>query len=103
MSSERRPDGSQPGDDRLMMTSPEYWPNWPILTLKKKRLDGSLPDTGILYDCNSDDGRDPDDENISSRFRFLDDCILGLVTREELQQAPLVDIDDLLAKGWVVD
>lgn len=102
MTGERRPDGTQPGDDHLMMTSPEYWPNWPILPLKRKRLDWGLPDTGILYDRTADDDWEEGDDP-SLRFRFLDDCLMALVTMGQLMAAPVADINKLLAEGWVVD
>ena len=101
MEGKRRPDGTQPGDDRLMMESPEYWINWPILTLKKGRADGGLPDTGVLYDRSHHDIEDAADT--STRFRFLDNCLIVLVTLHQLRAAPVTNIDKLIEDGWVVD
>jgi hypothetical protein len=89
----RRPDGTQSGDDRLMMESPEFWVNWPILTLKKRSVDGSPSELGLLY--NEAMGR--------SILRFLGPCIIGTVEMRDLAKAPEADIDKLLVDGWVVD
>ncbi len=90
----RRPDGSQPGDDRLMMENPAFWPRSPILTLKRRpaRI-GDMPDTGLLFE-------DTTSEKVQLRFV---EGLLGLVKLEDLLEAPVITIDKLLADGWVVD
>lgn len=90
---DRRPDGTQPGDDRLMMESPHFWPKRPILTLK--RYSGaSWPDLAILYE---------DDFGDEICFRLHKDNNALDVTLDVLLEAPKVTIDQVLADGWVVD
>ncbi len=93
---DRRPDGTQPGDNRLMMVSPRFWYHWPFLTLKKSTGTG-MPRTALLYD-RYDEG-----EELAGEFRFLDDSLLFLTTRDEIRKAPIANIDKLIDDGWVID
>lgn len=91
-----KPDGSDPEDTRLMMTSPEIWSYWPLLPLR--RVSGSgMPETAILYD------RSDEDMNLKGEFRFLANSLIYLVTVEKMRESPIVDIDKLINDGWIVD
>lgn len=89
----RRPDGTQPGDDRLMMESPHFWSKRPLLLLKRKNKIGVMPDTAILFE---------DDLADTACFRLVVG-IYGFVTLEQLLAAPEITIDKVLDDGWVVD
>lgn len=89
----RRPDGTQPGDDRLMMESPHFWSKRPLLLLKRKSKDGGMPDTAILFE---------DDLADTICFRLVEG-IFGFVELEQLLAAPEITIDKVLADGWIVD
>ena len=94
MPSMRRPNGSQPGDDRLMMENPGFWPGRPVLPLKRKPAQrGDMPDTGVLFEDVAADG---------TYLRFAEG-LLGLLKLEDLLEAPVTTVDKLLADGWVVD
>lgn len=74
-----------------------FWPNWPVLPIKRYSKEEQLPRTALLYDCAGDE--DTEDRKI----RFLDNAILGLAKRRDLQNAPIADIDKLVTDGWRVD
>ncbi len=93
---ERKPDGTQPGDDRLMMLSPQHWPHWPVLPLKKRG--GPELTVGILYDADGDHGAEG-----MPRLRFLSGALLGITPFAAIMSAPGADIDAIIADGWVVD
>lgn len=96
---ERIPDGTQSGDDRLMMMSPKLWGHWPILTLKRLSKEKNKSyDVALLYD------RTHEGEEHSRSFRLLAGVsgpVLGTI--QQLRNAPIVDIDKILLDGWIVD
>lgn len=97
MTDKRRPDGTQPGDDRLMMVSPDFWQNWPVLTLKRRPTEVGKPmETALLYD-RMHEGNEHEGE-----FRFLSGT-LGFVSLKQLRDSPVTNVDKILEDGWVVD
>lgn len=85
----RKPDGTQPGDDRLQMTSPDLWGSWPLQTIKRRRPPG-FPELAVLY------------ERTEGEIVFIQGDAF-LVTQEKIDAAPKADIDKLLADGWIID
>lgn len=80
-----------PKTDREMILSPNDWPKWPVLPMKR-RADRN-PSCGIIVG-------DPFDGKIwfvpgANAFRIDDEFIK--------QHAIKITIDDLLAQGWVID
>lgn len=98
MTDKRRPDGTQPGDERLMMVSPEFWTNWPLLTLKRRPQENNKTgEYALLYDRMHEGGTH------DGEFRFFRNGIILFATLKEVREAPVADIDQILADGWVVD
>lgn len=81
-----------PGDDLEMINSPELWPLWPILAMKRYHKDkpGEFPETGVIFD--------------GEPTTVLVGCIgLTEFTHPECEKVTYRTVEDLLADRWIVD
>jgi len=78
-----------PKTDREMILSPDDWPKWPLLPMKKHAPD---------YRCGVIVG-DPKDNQVY----FIPDAYIWRIEQDQLRKGSMVEIDDLLSQGWVVD
>ncbi len=96
---ERRPDGTQPGDDEQFMKHPGFWPNWPYQTIKNSRnmKPGLFPRLGVLVEWSGPNAKEDDID-----IRFIESCVYELDVKD-IEKADKADIDKLISEGWVVD
>lgn len=76
-----------PGDDLLMINSPDRWPCWPILPMKNRK-NREPRDLGIILD--------------GQPTTILVGC-LGLTDWEKAERIRYNSVEELLADGWIVD
>jgi hypothetical protein len=82
--------------------NPSIWPYWPYQTIKRRKLDGSMPDCALLVDLA------PTREPFDVHFLAVDLFELNdKVRREELiaeaRTRPAIDAQALINEGWVID
>lgn len=78
-------------DHKTMMETPEFWPCWPYLPLK--RWKNNELETAVLF--ASAHGGAP--------VAFMQGANLYLVTADQARSAPTRTPADLVAEGWEVD
>lgn len=82
-------------DDLKMMKSPDRWPSWPYLPLKRRsKAPGRPPETGVLME---------DGLREEPVLKFAPGA--NLFHLDELDVNSIVDADPerLVAEGWEVD
>lgn len=86
-----------PGDDLEMMRSPDRWPCWPVLPLK--RYDGKdrcgFPSTGLIAELDGVPRFTVFDGNLFQRPLCFDD--------PKTVRYDYDSFEAMLADGWVVD
>lgn len=86
-------------ESREMILRPSQWPIWPLLPVKRYRLNRLLPECGVIYWGSLTD--DPSETSkLTVTFRSIFDTD---VRREEFEQIEYVNVDTLLDDGWEVD
>jgi len=84
----------QPGEDLRMMKSPTYWPAGDVLPLKKRKLDNSGWDTGLIIFHHP------------NKFYFVENATMfeSIMESDPRVHEMLPDqFQELIDKGWIVD
>ncbi len=79
-----------PGDDLLMINSPDYWPCYPVLPVKNyaSSKPGDFPMTGII---------------VAGHTSVVLIGTLGLTDWTTAESKTYPSVEALLAAGWIVD
>jgi hypothetical protein len=82
---------AKPKTDREKILSPDHWPRWPILPLKRSA--SAKPNIGCIVG-------DPEGENV---YFVPDMNMYGIDDDRIAVNGRSVNVDELIKEGWIVD
>lgn len=80
-------------DDKEFISTPDERPDWPILTVKRRKKDAAEPEVGIIY------------AGALTTIYLVNmwDLVMHSVKLQEVEKLVYKSIEELLADGWVPD
>ena len=88
-----------PGDDLEMLQTPDLWPNWPALPMRRYKPDQTVgfPEVGVVLDMEGL-------QNMVVKINlFYLNALNGAERIRDAEKYRYESLEALLADGWIVD
>lgn len=86
-------------EDLRMLTTPDKWPCWPLLPMKRSQSAGhGMPDVACVTESYGDES--------PVKYRLYEHCIMFMFPKNERGEAAaplLLMAEEILDRGWTVD